>query len=429
VSRRAEVALILLAAVIVAAGTALVTLTADDRITVDALAAAATHLAAFGGLLVAIRTWAPAASRLLLPPVALVTALGSIEVFRIDRDLGRIQRWWLLLAALIATVALFALRKRGVELLRRFRYLFLAAALGLLVLPLAPSTWPLGGATVNGSRLWVRLDLGDRSLSFQPGEAAKILLVIFLASYLADRWQALSEMPRSVGPIRLPEPRQLLPVLFAFGVSLVVLAYQKDLGASLLLFLVFVLLLFVATDRPTYLVAGGALAVGGAFAAAAAFDHVAVRVDAWLRPFEDFAGGGYQVAQSIFALADAGIFGTGIGNGTPYLVPAAATDYVFVAITEEMGLAGGIATLAAYTLLIAVGFGIALRASDRFRSLLAAGLAITLSVQTLLIVGGVLRILPLTGITLPFASYGGSALLSNLAIVALFARISHEERA
>lgn len=427
-TRRAEVALIWFAAVIAGIGTALVTLTADDRITIDPLAAAGVHLAAFGGLLLAIRAWAPAASRLLLPPVALVTALGSIEVFRIDRDLGRIQRWWLLLAAILATGVLYILRRPGVELLRRFRYLFLAAALGLLVLPLAPSSWPLGGATVNGSRLWVRLDLGDRSLSFQPGEAAKILLVIFLASYLADRWQALAAMPRSMGPIRLPEPRQLLPVLIAFGLSLMVLAYQRDLGASLLLFLLFVLMLYVATDRPTYLVAGGALAVGGAFAAASSFDHVAVRVEAWLRPFEDFTGGGYQVAQSIFALADAGIFGTGIGNGSPFLVPAAATDYVFVAITEEMGLAGGMATLAAYAILIAVGFGIALRAADRFRSLLAAGLAITLAVQTLLIVAGVLRILPLTGITLPFASYGGSALLSNMAIVALFARISHEER-
>jgi peptidoglycan glycosyltransferase len=360
--------------------------------------------------------------------VAFVTALGSIEVFRIDRDLGRLQRWWLLVAAAIASGLVYLLRRRGVELLRRFRYLFLAAALGLLVLPLAPSSWPLGGATVGGSRLWVRLQLGDRSLSFQPGEAAKILLVVFLASYLADRWQALAAMPRTLGPLRLPEPRQLLPVLIAFGVSFVVLLYQRDLGASLLIFLVFVLLIFVATARPTYLAAGGALAIGGAFAAASAFDHVATRVSAWLHPFEDFAGGGYQVAQSLFALADAGILGTGIGNGAPYLIPAAATDYVFVAITEETGLAGGLAALAAYAVLVAAGFGIALRAADRFRSLLAAGLTITLAVQTLLIVGGVLRFLPLTGITLPFASYGGSSLLANMVLVALLARVSHEER-
>ena len=427
-SRRTEIALIGFAALIAAAGTALVTLTADDRLTIDVLAAAATHVAAFGGLLAAVRTWAPAASRLLLAPVAFVTALGSIEVFRIDRDLGRLQRWWLLLATMIAAGLVYLLRQRGVELLRRFRYLFLAAALGLLILPLAPSSWPLGGATVNGSRLWVRLHLGDRSLSFQPGEAAKILLVVFLASYLADRWQALAAMPRTLGALRLPEPRQLLPVLIAFGVSFVVLLYQRDLGASLLIFLVFVLLIFVATARPTYLVAGGALAVGGAFAAASVFEHVAIRVSAWLHPFEDFAGGGFQVAQSLFALADAGLLGTGIGNGSPYLIPAAATDYVFVAITEEMGLAGGLAALAAYAVVVAVGFGIALRAADRFRSLLAAGLTITLAVQTLLIVGGVLRFLPLTGITLPFASYGGSSLLANMVLIALLARISHEER-
>jgi cell division protein FtsW len=274
----------------------------------------------------------------------------------------------------------------------------------------------------------VRLTVGDRSLSFQPGEAAKILIVVFLASFLADRWRALSVMSRTIGPLGLPEPRQLVPILLAFGVSLIVLIYQRDLGASLLLFLVFVLLLFVATSRPVYLVAGGALALGGAVAAASAFGHVATRVDAWLHPLNDFAGGGYQVAQGMFALADAGIVGTGLGGGSPWLIPAAATDYVFIALVEETGLAGGLALLAAFALLITVGFGIALRAADRFRSLLAAGLTIVLAVQTLLIVGGVLRLLPLTGITLPFASYGGSSLLANVLIAMLLVRISHEER-
>ncbi|HSM01834.1 MAG TPA: FtsW/RodA/SpoVE family cell cycle protein [Acidimicrobiia bacterium] len=427
-TRSTEIALVIFASFIAAAGTALVSLTADERLTIDTAAAFGAHLAAFGGLLFAVRRWTPGASRVLLPPVAFVTALGVIEVFRIDRDLGRIQRWWLLVAAAIAAVVLYLLRERGLEVLRRFRYLWLAAALALLVLPLTPSSWPLGGSTVNGSRLWVRLDLGERSLSFQPGEGAKILLVVFLASFLADRWQALAAMPRELGPLRLPEPRQLVPVFIAFGVSLGVLAYQRDLGASLLLFVVFVLMLFAATDRPTYLVAGGALAAGGAVAAASSFDHVAVRVDAWLHPFEDFAGGGYQVAQSVFSLADAGILGSGIGNGQPYLIPAAATDYVFVAIAEEMGLAGGLAMLAAYAVLVAAGFGIALRAADRFRSLLAAGLTIALAVQTLLILAGVLRLLPLTGITLPFASYGGSSLLANMVLIALLARVSHEER-
>lgn len=427
-TERTQALLVALGAVIAAAGTTLVTATTTGTVTFDSPAAFAAHLAAFGGLLIAIRRWAPAASRVLLPIVSLITAVGSIEVFRLDPDLGRLQRWWLLLAALIGIATMYLLRSRGLEVLRRFRYLFLVAAVALLTMPLLPGSLPLGGATINGSRLWVRLSLGDRSLSFQPGEAAKVLIVVFLASYLADRRRVLTEMTRSLGPMRLPEPRQLLPVLLAFAVAFLVLVYQRDLGASLLLFVVFVVLLYVATERATYLVAGGILAVGGAMAAATWFSHVAVRVEAWLHPFEDFAGGGYQVAQGVFALADAGLVGTGLGNGSPWLIPAAATDYVFVAIVEETGLAGGLAMLAAYALLVTVGFGIALRAADAFRSLLAAGLTIVLAVQTLLIVGGVLRMLPLTGITLPFASYGGSSLLANVVIVALLARVSHEER-
>lgn len=425
---RTEAGLLLAAAGLAGVGTALVTATAGDSITVDALAAFATILGAFGSLAFARRMWASQSTRLLLPPVAFLTAIGGIEVFRIDRDLGRLQRWWLVLAAALAIAVLGLLRRRGLEVLRRFRYLFLAGSLALLLLPLLPSSLPLGGATVNGSRLWVRLDFGDRTLSLQPGEAAKLLLVIFFASYLAERRQALRTIPRSLGPLRIPEPRQLVPILLAFAVSFAVLVYQRDLGASLLLFGVFVTMLFAATSRPTYLVAGGALAVAGSFSAFSAFSHVQARVDSWLRPFEDFASNGYQAAQGLFALADGGLTGTGIGNGLPYLIPAAATDFIFVAIAEELGLAGAVAVLAAFGLIVATGFGIALRAHDEFRSLLAAGLTLVLAIQTLLILAGVLRVLPLTGITLPFVSYGGSSLLANLMLVALLIRVSHEER-
>ncbi len=428
-TKRTEALLVALSAAITAAGTALVTLTTSAAITLDTAAAGATHIAAFGGLLLGFRRWAPGASRLLLPLAAFITAVGSIEVFRIDPDLGRLQRWWLLLAAGIGLVTLRFLRSRGIGSLRRYRYLFLTGALALLALPLLPSGLPVGGATVNGARLWVRVAIGDRSLSFQPGEGAKVLIVVFLASYLADRRRALAEMPRSLGPVRLPEPRQLLPVLLAFAVAFLVLVYQRDLGASLLFFVVFVALLFVATGRATYLVAGAALISAGAVAAVTSFSHVAVRVEAWLHPFDDYAAGGYQVAQGIFALAEGGLIGTGLGSGSPWLIPAAATDYVFVAIVEEMGIAGGLALLAAFAMLVAVGFGIALRATDAFRSLLAAGLTIALAVQTLLIIGGVLRMLPLTGITLPFVSYGGSSLLANVVAISLLGRISHEERA
>lgn len=428
-SERTEAALLLAATLLVGVGTAVVTLTNDEGITIDAYVAASAFLASFGGLLFALKTWASRATRLLLPPVALLTALGLIEVFRLDRDLGRLQRYWLLLAAAIAIGVLRLLHGRGVEVLRRFRYLFLAAAFGFLLSPLLPSGLPVGGATINGSRLWIRLELGQRTLSFQPGEAAKVLLVIFFASYLADRRRGLAEMPRSIGPIRLPEPRQLLPILLAFGVSFAVLVYQRDLGASVLLFGVFVVLLYVATDRPAYLIAGGMLISSGASAAQNVFPHIQGRVDAWLHPFDNFSGTGFQIAQGIFALGDAGLFGTGLGAGAPYLIPAAATDYIFVALVEETGLAGGFAIITAFGLLFAVGFGIAIRSGDTFRSLLALGLTVTLALQMTLILGGVLRLMPLTGITLPFVSYGGSSLLANFGIVALLARISHEERA
>jgi cell division protein FtsW (lipid II flippase) len=429
VTRRAEHALVGFSALIAAGGTAIVSAALGREGHVDTVAALLAHLGAFIVIVTAIRAWAPSATRLLIAPIALITAVGCVEVYRIDQDLGRLQRVWLLVAAAIGSGVLWMLRRRGLETLRRFRYLFLAAAVIMLLLPLSPSSWPVGGAEVGGSRLWLRLTVGERSVSFQPGEVAKILIVVFLASFLADRWRALSEMPRSIGPVGLPEPRQLVPVLLAFAMAAVVLVYQRDLGASLLLFVVFVAMLYVATARPGYLLTGGVLAAGGAYAAVSSFDHVRIRVEAWLRPFDDYAGVGYQAAQATFALGSGGVLGSGPGSGLPHLIPAAATDYIFVAIVEETGLAGGLAILAAFALVIAVGFGIAQRATDRFRSLLAAGLTITLAAQTLVILAGVLRLLPVTGITLPFASYGGSSLLANFVLIALLARVSHEERA
>lgn len=428
-TRRAEAALIAVAVALSAGGTALVTLGAGEGITVDIVATPVAFGVAFAGLHMAIRHWAPRAVGYLLPLVALLAVVGWIEVFRIDRDLGRLQRGWLIGGAFIGIGVLFLLRRRGTEVLSRYRYLFLFAALALLLLPLLPDGWPLRGATVQGSRLWLRLEFGSRSLNFQPGEAAKLLLVIFLAGYLADRRRALTDMRRHLGPLQLPEPRQLLPVILAFGVSFAVLIYQRDLGASLLLFAVFAVMLYVATDRPAYLITGGLLVTAGGFAAYQLFDHVQRRVTSWLHPFDDYADTGYQIAQGLFALGSGGITGAGIGAGRPDLIPAAATDYIFAAVAEETGLAGGLAVLAGFGLLVTAGFGIAVRARDPFRSLLATGLTLTLGVQTVLILAGVLRLFPVTGITLPFMSYGGSSLLANIVLIALLARVSHEERA
>lgn len=428
-TRSGEAALIAFAAGLAALGVAAVNFSRSIGIDAQAILTLLVFLAAFGGLHVAVREWAPSAVPYLVPLAAFLAAVGYAEVYRVGGDLGSQQRWWLLASAGAAAAVLFLLRDRGVSVLRRYRYVAVVAALAMLLLPLLPGTWPLRGASVNGSRLWVRLDLPfDVVLSFQPGEVAKLLIVIFLASYLAEKGPSLAAMTRRLGPVHLPEPRQLVPLALAFLAAFAVLIYQRDLGASLLIFALFVAMLFAATGRHAYLGVGGLLVIGGGFAAWRAFDHVQTRITAWLHPFDDYLGSGYQVAQGLFALGSGSLTGSGLGVGRPDLIPAAATDYVFAAVAEEMGLAGALVVLAAFALFTAAGLGIALRSRDLFRKLLAGGLTLVLSIQTILILAGVLRLLPVTGITLPYMSYGGSSLLANMVLLALLLRISHEER-
>ncbi len=429
-TRAAEAGLLAAAALVAALGVALVNLAGTETVDAQVALTFVVFAAAFGGIHAAIRAWAPSASPYLYPLAAMLTALGLAVVYRVDPRLGSAQRWWLLGAAAAAAAVLFVLREPGVALLRRYRYLFLAGAMALWLLPLLPDSWPLHGATVNGSRLWVRLDLpiSGAEVGFQPGEIAKLLLVVFLASFLAERHEALRTMSRRVGPLPLPDPRQLLPIMLAAGAAFAVLVYQRDLGASLLLFGVFVAMLYAATGRAVYVAAGGLFVAVGGYAAYSMFGHVRVRVEAWLHPFDDFFGTGFQIAQSLFALASGSLTGTGLGVGRPDLIPAAATDFIFAAVAEETGLAGAVAVVAGFALLVAAGLGIALRSRDLFRKLLAAGLAFTLALQALIILGGVVRLLPVTGIALPFMSYGGSSLVSNMVLLALLARISHEER-
>jgi len=429
VTRNSEVSLLLAAAVLAALGVAMVNFA--NGIGFDAQLALTFLVFAlgFGGVHTGLRRWAPTANPYLFPIAAFLSAIGFIEVYRLDRNLAALQRWSLLIASGLATLILFLLRNEGVALLRRYRYIFLLVAIGLLLLPLLPAEWPVYGAEVFGSRLWVRFDLpfGDRTLSFQPGEVAKLLLAVFLASYLADRHLALGT-PRRIGRLSVPEPRQLFPVLVAAGLSFLVLIYQRDLGASLLLFALFIGMIYMATGRLAYLAAGGALVAIGGFVAHRLFDHVQRRVAAWLHPFDDFTDSGFQIAQSLFALGSGSLTGSGLGLGRPDLIPAAATDFVFAAVAEEMGFAGSVAVITAYALLVAAGFGIALRSRDVFRKFLAAGLTLVLGIQAFLIIAGVTRLLPVTGITLPFMSYGGSSLLANMVLIALLARISHGER-
>ncbi len=429
-TRTQEGALLAGAAVLAGFGVALANLARGGNIDARVGLTAIVVIVAFGSVHLASRRWAPAASNLLLPPAALLTALGLAEIHRLDPARAALQQWWLLIAAALTAGLLRLLAGSRLDAIRRFRYLLLAATLALLLLPLLPGSGPLPvkGLEANGSRIWVLIDLGVIGLRFQPGEIAKLVVVLFLASYLAERQSSLADRPRRLGPFQLPEPRQLFPLVVLWAVSLGVLVGQRDLGASLLLFGSFVGMLYAATGRPAYLGVGGLLAVGGGFAAYQVFDHVVRRVEAWLHPFENYEGSGYQIAQAWFGMGTGSLSGAGLGLGRPDLIPNAETDFIFAAIAEELGFAGSIAVIACFALLVAVGFGIALRSRDRFRKLTAAGLTWVLALQTILILGGVMRLVPLTGITLPFVSYGGSSLVGNFLLLGLLARISHEEQ-
>lgn len=429
-SRSAESSLILAAALLAAFGVALVNVAAQQPLAQDVALTFFVMISSFGSVHLAVRKWAPNGSPYLLPLTALLAAVGLSEIYHLDHRMASLQKWWLVIGAGLAVLTLWALSTVGTQVLRRYRYVMLLAALMLLLLPLLPRNWPLPirGLLVNGSRLWVEFDLGFIDMRFQPGEIVKLLMVGFLASFLAERQAALIMRSRKFGPFEFPEPRQMIPIVVAWFASFGVMIYQRDLGASLLLFAAFIAMMYVATGRNTYLVVGGTLFGIGAIAAWAVFSHVQTRLEAWLVPFSHYETTGYQISNGIFAMASGSLSGTGLGLGRPSLIAFAETDFIFAAVGEELGLIGSVLILAIYALIITVGMGIALRSRDLFRKLLAAGLTFTFGLQSLLIIGGIVRLFPLTGITLPFMSYGGSSLVANFVLIAMLIQVSHEER-
>ena len=365
---------------------------------------------------VATRRLAPNADGVLLPMAGLLNGIGYVVIARLDDDLAGLQSMWsgVGVLAFIGTL-LFVKRARDLE---RYRYTFALLGVGLLLMPLLPVI----GHTVNGARIWIRMG----PATFQPGEIAKLLLAIFFAGYLVEKRELLQTFTRRVGPVSLPDPKFLGPVLGAWGFSLVVMIFEKDLGSSLLFFALFVAMLWIATARGFYLVLGAALFSSGALIAYSAFSHVQTRVSIWLDPFEDAGGRGYQLVQALFAFGSGGVFGSGLALGSPTKIPAVETDFIFAAIGEEMGLLGTVAIVTAFLLMIGCGLRIAIQARSDFEKLLATGLTVCLGVQTFIILGGVTRLVPLTGITLPFVSYGGSSLLANYILLALLLRISSD---
>jgi cell division protein FtsW (lipid II flippase)/cell division protein FtsI/penicillin-binding protein 2 len=374
------------------------------------LAPALALLAAFAAAHVAVRRFAPGADPVLLPLTALLCGIGLAVVGRLDATLAGPQTAWMLIgvAVLAATIALVP----SLERLARYKYTIMTAGLVLLLLP------AVVGHEVNGARLWLRVG----SFGFQPAEIAKVCLVLFLAAYLSEYREVLSVSTRKVLGLKMPAARHLGPLVLMWLVSLVVLVAEKDLGSSFLFFGVFLVMITVATGRWSYALIGTLLFVAGATAAFFLFAHVRVRVDIWLHPFADAAGKGYQLVQSLYAFAAGGLGGVGLGRGLSTRIPFVTTDFVFSAIGEELGLLGAAAIVIAYLVLCLRGLATAVRARSDMASLTAAGLVAALGLQTFVIVGGVTRLIPLTGITLPFVSYGGSSIVSNFLLLALLMR-------
>lgn len=425
VRRRAnrELTLLLLAVVVTLLAYGLVGLAQGPELPPD--------LAAYGGAMLALaltahlvrRRRAPGADPVLLPVAVLLNGLGLVMVRRLDfafeatgteSMLAPAQTMWTVVAVAVFCATLLILGHHDV--LDRYRYVIGLLSLMVLLLPLLPVL----GQEINGARLWVRLG----PMTFQPAEIAKLGLVVFFASYLAEKRQVLAVATSRIGPVMVPPARAFAPVLVAWLLSLAILVFQRDLGLSLLFFGVFAIVLYMATQRVAYAALAGVLFAGGASFAFLLFDHVATRITTWLDPWSVIDDAGFQLGQSLFALATGGITGVGWGQGRPDFIPFVETDFIFAAFGEELGLLGTTALMLLYFLLVARGFTVALRARDDFGMLLAAGLTVIFAIQVFVIIGGVTRLVPLTGLTLPFVSYGGSSLVANYILIALLLRVS-----
>jgi cell division protein FtsW (lipid II flippase) len=425
--RGAELVLLIMSLVVGIGAYAAVGLGADGEVPVNLFTYGAWLAALVVGCHIVIRMFAAYADPILLPIVSALNGIGLAMIHRID--LGRLEKnpdangfadaqlIWMTLGALLFAGVLIVLRDH--RRLQAFTYTFGLTAIVLLLLPQVPGL----GRTINGSRIWIHLG----PMSFQPGEIAKVLLVIAFAGYLVLHRDALALAGRRFLFVDLPRGRDLGPILVMWLVSLGILVFQRDLGSSLLFFGLFLVMLFVATERPGWLVVGAGLFVAGSYVGYLIFGHVQSRVDSWLHPFPADAGS-YQIVQGMFGMAWGGLVGRGLGLGDPTLIPFSYSDFIVAAIGEELGLTGVMAVLVMYGLIVERGLRTALVCRDGFGKLMATGLAVTFALQVFVVVGGVTKLIPLTGLTTPFLSYGGSSLVANWAIIALLLRISDQAR-
>jgi cell division protein FtsW (lipid II flippase) len=428
--RNLELGLLLLAIVIDLGAVALVQLgaVAELRESVLALVGVLGILAL--AMHVTMRVVSPDADPFILPIIMVLNGLGIAMIYRIGLA-DQLEGWdnagvrqiaWTAVAIVIAIGTLILVRNHRV--LQRYRYVAMLTGIGLLLLPMLPVI----GAEQNGARLWIQLG----PFSFQPGELGKVALAIFFAGYLVTARDSLSMVGRKVLGIRLPRARDLGPLLVVFAASMLVLVVQRDLGTALLYFGLFLVMLYVATGRASWIILGLILFFGGAFVASQVLSYVNGRFTAWLDAFNpeiyDAQGGSYQLVQGMFGLADGGLVGTGLGRGRPDITPLAESDYIVSALGEELGLIGLFAILALYLLLVSRGFRIGFAGRSHPGRLLGVGLSFVIALQVFVVIGGVTRVIPLTGLTTPWLAAGGSSLVANWIIAALLLRLSDSVR-
>ena len=414
--RNLELVLLCVAAPLVVLLFAMIALNQGQALDMNTLGVPAGIFVAFVIAHIATRRFAPGADPALLPIAFALSGIGIAFVTRLAPDLAVNQVMWLFLG--VAFMVLVLAFVRNLDKVANYKYTLMIAGFLLLLSPLVPGL----GQEIYGSRIW--LSLGG--FSFQPGEIAKIIIVLFLAGYLAQNREMLSVFTVRVGPFRLPDIRTLLPLILMWGVALLIVVFEKDLGSALVLFFMFLVMLYVATGKKFYLVIGlGLIAVGGV-GAFLAFDHVQVRVNTWLDPFADAQNTGYQLTQAIYSIADGDLFGVGLGNGLAEQIPVVESDFIFADIAEEIGLLGAAGVLLLFLCFAIRGFVTAARAKSDVSSFAAVGLTSVIVLQAFIIVGGVTRLIPLTGITLPFISQGGSSLLASFIIVGLLLRCGDE---
>ena len=438
--RAAELGLLVLVAIIVTSALTLVELNQSRTLSWDLAWYGGAFLAVFAVAHFIVRMLAPYADPLLLPLVALLNGLGLVMIHRLDlaaavraglrgteapRPEAIAQLVWTGVGLVFFLIVLMVIKHHSV--LRQYAYTL--ALVGLLFLAMPPVLGLVGlrtfAPTINGANIWIRI---PGVLSIQPAEFTKIALIVFAASYLASKRTVLSTAGKKFLGLVLPRARDLAPLMIAVVVALGVLFYGKDLGTALLLFGVFLAMIYFATGRASWLIIGLLAFAGGAYVAYLNFGHVQQRVNIWLDPFADPFNDGYQLVQSLLSLGTGGIFGTGLGAGRPDFVPFASTDFITAALGEELGLVGLAAVLLCYLILASRGMRIGLAVRDDFGKLLAAGLGFSLAFQVFVVIGGVTALIPLTGLTSPFLSYGGSSLLANYISIALLLRISDASR-